>query len=100
MSPIQVSPFDKVVSREKEMKQVIYMLILIMFLFLLCWAPILVFNLLAAFDVLGEGNYGGTASNTKHVKTFFSLLSYANRYKLVEGNFDMIYNKFSVASIL
>ena len=63
------------------MKQVIYMLILIMFLFLLCWAPILVFNLLAAFDVLGEGNYGGTASNTKHVKTFFSLLSYANRCK-------------------
>ena len=56
------------------------MLILIMSLFFLCWAPILIFNVLAAFDILGEGNYGGTAIDTKHIKTFFSLLSYANRF--------------------
>ena len=74
-----MSAYDKVVIREKETKQVIYMLILIMFLFFLCWAPILIFNVLAAFDILGEGNYGGTASSTKHIKTFFSLLSYTNR---------------------
>ena len=74
-----MSPYDKVVIREKETKQVIYMLILIMSLFFLCWAPILIFNVLAAFDILGEGNYGGTASNTKTFKTIFSLLSYTNR---------------------
>ena len=77
-----MSPYDKVVIREKETKQVIYMLILIMFLFFLCWAPILIFNVLAAFDILGEGNFGGTAISTKHIKTFFSLLSYANRSAL------------------
>ena len=54
------------------------MLILIMLLFFTCWAPILIFNVLGAFDLLGEGNTG-TAANTKHIKTAFSLLSYSNR---------------------
>ena len=71
----------KVTQREKETKQVIYMLILIMLLFFTCWAPILIFNVLASFDMLGEGNTG-TATNTKHIKTAFSLLSYSNRYQI------------------
>lgn len=93
--PVEVSPspYDKVVVREKETRQVIYMLILIMFLFFLCWAPILVFNVLAAFDILGEGNYGGTASSTKHIKTVFSLLSYTNRSDLEVDRWSHYYPK-------
>lgn len=69
----------KISQREQETRQVIYMLILIMLLFFTCWAPILIFNVLGAFDLLGEGNTG-TAANTKHIKTAFSLLSYSNRW--------------------
>ena len=54
------------------------MLIMIMLLFFLCWAPILIFNLVASLDLLGEDNKG-TAATTKHIKTYFSLISYANR---------------------
>ena len=38
--------------------QVIYMLILIMAVFFLCWTPILTYNTLAAFELLGFGNSG------------------------------------------
>ena len=38
--------------------KVIYMLILIMAVFFLCWTPILTYNLLAAFELLGFGNSG------------------------------------------
>ena len=69
----------KISQRERETRQVIHMLILIMLLFFTCWAPILIFNVLGAFDLLGEGNTG-TAANTKHIKTAFSLLSYSNRW--------------------
>ena len=68
----------KISQRERETRQVIYMLILIMLLFFTCWSPILIFNVLGAFDLLGEGNTG-TAAHTKHIKTAFSLLSYSNR---------------------
>ena len=54
------------------------MLMLIMVLFFLCWGPILIFNLLAAFGLLGFDNMG-TATHTKNIKTAFSLLSYSNR---------------------
>ena len=69
---------NNISQREQETRQVINMLILIMLLFFTCWAPILIFNVLGAFDLLGEGNTG-TAANTKHIKTAFSLLSYSNR---------------------
>ena len=72
--------------------QVIYMLILIMLLFFICWAPILIFNMLAAFGMLGyeefhdngnkrgyENNFAGTSPYTKTYKTIFSFLSYINR---------------------
>ena len=38
--------------------KVIYMLILIMAVFFLCWTPILTYNTLAAFELLGFGNSG------------------------------------------
>ena len=34
--------------------QVIHMLIFIMVVFFLCWTPILTYNLLAAFELMGE----------------------------------------------
>ena len=40
------------------MVKVIYMLILIMAVFFLCWTPILTYNTLAAFELLGFGNSG------------------------------------------
>jgi hypothetical protein len=49
-----------------------------MLLFFLCWSPILTFNLLASFELLGEDNMG-TSTTTKNIKTAFSLLSYSNR---------------------
>ena len=65
--------------RERETKQVIYMLILIMLLFFTCWAPLLIFNVLAAYGHLGPGNTAGTDFHTKDYKTVFSLLAYFNR---------------------
>ena len=56
------------------------MLILIMLLFFLCWSPILTFNLLASFELLGADNMG-TSTTTKNLKTAFSLLSYSNRWQ-------------------
>ena len=48
--------------------QVIYMLILIMAVFFLCWTPILTYNTLAAFELLGFGNSGKIFSE----KRFFN----------------------------
>jgi len=63
-------------NKEAETRKVIYMLILIMAVFFLCWTPILTYNTLAAFELLGFGNSG--TGRTKHLKTTFSLLSYLN----------------------
>jgi len=52
------------------------MLILIMAVFFLCWTPILTYNLLAGFELMGQGNFG--TGSTKHLKTTFSLISYLN----------------------
>ena len=62
----------------KYILQIINMLILIMLVFFICWAPILIFNLLAAFSLLGPDNMG-TGDTTKHLKTVFSLMAYLNR---------------------
>ena len=71
------------------------MLILIMVLFFLCWAPILTFNLLAAFELLGSDNMGAGTS-TKNIKTAVSLLSYSNRYSTVQCTaLQMGWNQYS-----
>lgn len=58
----------------KKMSQVIRMLIVVVVIFILCWAPILFMNVLTAFKVMPLLNYG----NLKAVKTAFHLFSYAN----------------------
>ena len=58
----------------KKMSQVIHMLIVVVIIFVLCWTPILVINVLTAFKVMPLLNYG----NLKAVKTAFHLFSYAN----------------------
>lgn len=57
-----------------KMSQVIKMLITVVAIFVLCWTPILVLNLLTAFSLMPTLNYG----NMKAFKTTFHLLSYAN----------------------
>lgn len=57
-----------------KMSQVIKMLIVVVIIFLLCWAPILVTNVLIAFEQVPSLNYG----HMKCIKTAFHLLSYVN----------------------
>lgn len=57
------------------MLQVIKMLVLIVVIFIVCWAPILILDLLTAFHVFQEHATG----TLKHIKTTFHLMSYFNR---------------------
>lgn len=57
-----------------KMSQVIKMLIVVVIIFVLCWTPILVLNVLAAFDIVPVLNFG----IMKPIKTAFHLFSYAN----------------------
>ncbi|KAH8034976.1 hypothetical protein HPB51_003817 [Rhipicephalus microplus] len=59
---------------EDTVKQVIKMLILVVCLFVLCWAPILILNVLTAFGGVATLNY----SYLKPLRTCFHLLSYLN----------------------
>ena len=54
------------------------MLLIIVFMYIFCWGPLLVFNVLQAFDVVGD-TYGYVMDGHKHAKTVFSLLAYLNR---------------------
>ena len=72
--------------------QVIHMLLLILLVFFLSWAPILIFNLLASFELLGQDNKG-TSTSTKHIKTAFSLLSYINRLHK-EDSYQYMYAQY------
>ena len=55
--------------------QVIRMLVAIVVVFVLCWTPLLVVNVLQAFGVINLQIRGAA----KHCKTAFSLLAYLNR---------------------
>lgn len=57
-----------------KITQVIKMLIVVVVIFVLCWTPILVINVLMAFAIIPSLNYG----HMKAVKTTFHLFSYAN----------------------
>lgn len=57
-----------------KMSQVIKMLIVVVIIFVLCWSPILIINVLTAFGVIPTLNYG----YMKAIKTTFHLFSYTN----------------------
>ncbi|CAN8028618.1 unnamed protein product [Ixodes persulcatus] len=59
---------------EDTVRQVIKMLILVVALFVICWAPILILNVLTAFGGVTTLNY----SYLKPLRTTFHLLSYMN----------------------
>lgn len=61
-------------SSANKMSQVIKMLIVVVLVFVICWTPILIFNVLKAFAIIPLLNYGPM----KPIKTAFHLFSYAN----------------------
>lgn len=61
-------------SSANKMSQVIKMLIVVVIIFVLCWSPILILNVLIAFSLAPILNYG----HWKAIKTAFHLFSYAN----------------------
>ena len=54
--------------------QVIKILVIVISLFVVCWSPVLIDNVLRAFGVVEKYNYGWL----KHMRQAFSLMSYAN----------------------
>ena len=64
-------------TRFHEIFQVVRMLISIVLTFIICWAPLLIFNVLHAFAVVAPDGWHNSSS--KHLKSIFSLLAYCNR---------------------
>ena len=63
------------------------MLIFIVILFVACWAPLLIFNVLQSFGIIDTYLIGAV----KYVKTALSLMAYFNRYSVdPEGLLDGI----------
>lgn len=69
-----LSPTIYIDASANKMTQVVRMLIVVVIIFVLCWTPILVINVLTAFKIMPLLNYG----SLKAIKTTFHLLSYAN----------------------
>ncbi|GBM16870.1 hypothetical protein AVEN_99761-1 [Araneus ventricosus] len=88
----------KLESDNATVKQVIKMLVAVVVLFIVCWAPILITNLLTSFDVLDRLNYG----YLKPMRTAFHLMSYFNScinpciYGFLSANFR---NSFKAALV-
>lgn len=60
----------------RMVKQVICMLVAVVILFAICWTPVLIDNLLTAYEVLPHLRTGGL----KHMNIAFNLMAYFNRY--------------------
>lgn len=56
-------------------QQVVKMLVAVVVLFAICWAPMLVDNVLTAYGYLPRVKYG----MHKHLNTAFQLMAYFNR---------------------
>ena len=55
--------------------QIVPMLVIVVLIFIACWTPLLVFNVLQSFDIIPPQLFG----ILKHLKTTFSLTAYFNR---------------------
>lgn len=62
--------------------QVIRMLISIVVVYIVCWGPLLTFNVLQSFGYIHNFLLGAE----KHLKTTFSIMAYFNRF--VSSGFD------------
>ena len=51
------------------------MLVMVVMVFILCWSPILIFEMLQSFDIV----HWWITGTLKHTKTCLSLLAYFNR---------------------
>ncbi|XP_015922792.1 QRFP-like peptide receptor [Parasteatoda tepidariorum] len=87
---------QKLEADNTTVKQVIKMLVAVVILFIICWGPILITNVLTSFDILDRLNYG----YLKPMRTAFHLLSYFNScinpcvYGFLSANFR---NSFKAA---
>ena len=81
--------------------QVIKMLVAVIVLFAICWAPSLIDNVLVAFGIVGKLNYG----YLKHVRQAFALMSYFNScvnpvvYAFMSKNFRATF-KYALCSCI
>ncbi|XP_023216276.1 trissin receptor-like [Centruroides sculpturatus] len=96
VKPKPKSSFHKMNSDSATVKQVIKMLVAVVLLFILCWSPILITNVLTAFGIVDELNIG----HLKPLRTAFHLMSYFNScvnpcvYGFMSQNFR---NSFQIA---
>lgn len=72
--PLQQIYHNKADEDSNTVKQVIKMLVAVVVLFIICWAPILVIHVLTSFGILEPLNYG----YLKPLRTAAHLLSYVN----------------------
>lgn len=81
--------------------QVIKMLVAVIVLFTICWAPSLIDNVLVAFEFVGKLNYG----YLKHMRQAFALMSYFNScvnpvvYAFMSKNFRATF-KYAICSCI
>lgn len=73
-SSSQTKTKKKSAEDDKTKMQVVKMLVVVVFLFVLCWAPILINNVLVGFNILPLLHYG----SLKPMRMTFHLLSYFN----------------------
>lgn len=59
----------------RMVKQVIYMLVAVVVLFAICWGPLLIDNVLTAYNILPKQRTG----YLKYMATAFHLMAYFNR---------------------
>ncbi|KAK0068688.1 pyroglutamylated RFamide peptide receptor [Biomphalaria pfeifferi] len=89
------------VEDNKMTKQLIVMLVTVVVLFTLCWGPIVINNILVAFDLIEQLNYGPL----RPMRTAFHLLSYINScvnpivYAFMSKNFRQSF-KFAICACL
>ncbi|XP_053599069.1 QRFP-like peptide receptor [Microplitis demolitor] len=58
----------------RTIKQVVKMLVAVVVLFAICWSPLLIDNVLTAYDILPRIKHG----SIKHMNTAFQLMAYFN----------------------
>ena len=66
---------QKKFNEKSHMIRIIPMLVLVIAIFIICWAPLLIFSVLQSFNIIPTQLFGAL----KHLKTGLSLAAYFNR---------------------